>query len=193
MAELKNYHTIRYGTAEGELKFGHITQDNQLSAILLRNGATNNHYITLDSTGEKHRKYGTICRSPGSFQVKAGDNTPKGQPGVYIDAVSGDLILRAASGRVRIEGQNIDIKASGADGKNGVITIDSNEKVLITSQTVNISSSASTKIVSEKTVECIGKAILNLYGGFVDIADGATKIKGSKGGSTNEDQNRSVV
>jgi len=42
-------------------------------------------------------------------------------------------------------------------------------------------------------VECIGKAILNLYGGFVDIADGATKIKGSKGGSKNEDQNRSVV
>ena len=61
---------------------------------MLRNGRAPNHYITLDQTGVPHRKHGTICRSPGSFQVRAGDNTPKGEPGVYVEAVSGDLILR---------------------------------------------------------------------------------------------------
>jgi hypothetical protein len=190
MAELKNYHTIRYGTAEGELKFGHITSDNVLSGVMLRNGGTSNHYITLDSSGKPHRKYGTICRSPGSFQVVAGDNVPKDQFGVYIEAKSGDLIIRAPSGRVRIEGQNIDLKASGGDGKNGVITIDSNEKVLIKSQIIDVNSSASTKIFSENTVNMIGKGIMNIYGGLFDCADGATKLKGSKGGSTNEEQNK---
>ena len=77
MATQQNYHTIRYGTAEGEIKFGHITQDNQTSAVMLRNGHHPTHYITLDQTGAPHRKHGTICRSPGSFQVRAGDNTPK--------------------------------------------------------------------------------------------------------------------
>ena len=190
MAELKNYHTIRYGTAEGELQFGHISMDNVLSAVLLRNGGSLNHYITLDATGEPHRKHGTICRSPGSFQVKAGDNVEDDVPGVYIEAVSGDLVLKAPSGRVRIEGINIDIIASGPDGQNGVVNINGNEKVIIKGQTIDAASKVSTKIFSEKTVDMIGRGILNMYGGLVDVADGATTIKGSLGGSTNEEQNK---
>jgi len=144
----------------------------------------------MDATGEPHRKHGTICRSEGSFQVKAGDNVEDDVPGVYVEAVSGDLVLRAPSGRVRIEGVNIDILANGFDGENGVVNINSNEKVIIKSQTIDVSSKVSTKIFSEKTVEVIGKAILNCYGGFFDCADGATSVKGSLGGSTNEEQNK---
>tara|TARA_R100001443_G_scaffold26486_2_gene39742 strand:- start:924 stop:1499 length:576 start_codon:yes stop_codon:yes gene_type:complete len=190
MAELKNYHTIRYGTAEGEIQFGHITQDNVLSAVLLRNGGSLNHYISMDATGEPHRKHGTICRSPGSFQVKAGDNVEDDVPGVYIEAKSGDLVLRAPSGRVRIEGVNIDIVASGFDGQNGVVNINGNEKVIVKSQTIDVSSKVSTKIFSEKTVDMIGRAILNMYGGLVDVADGATSVKPSLGTSINEVQNK---
>tara|TARA_R110001606_G_scaffold242088_1_gene390043 strand:- start:2661 stop:3242 length:582 start_codon:yes stop_codon:yes gene_type:complete len=193
MAEVKNYHTIRYGQSDGEIKFGHITQDNVLSSVLLRNGKSKNHYITMDSSGAAHRKYGTICRSPGSFQVRAGDNVDEDVPGVYVEAVSGDLVLRAPSGRVRIEGVNIDLIASGADGQNGVITIDANEKILMRAQTIDISSKVSTRLFSEKTVELIGNGILNMYGGLIDAADGATSLIGSKGGSTNEDQNRSII
>jgi len=190
MAELKNYHTIRYGTAEGELQFGHITKDNVLSAVLLRNGGALNHYITLDSTGEDHRTHGTICRSPGSFQVEAGDNVTGDTPGVFIEAVSGDLVLKAPSGRVRIEGANIQLIATGSDGKNGVVDIESNEKVIIKSQIIDVSSKASTKIFSEKTVDVIGRAILDIYGGLVDVADGATSVKPSLGLSTNEVKNK---
>ena len=147
----------------------------------------------MDSTGAPHRKQGTICRSPGSFQIRAGDNVDKDVPGVYVEAVSGDLVLRAPSGRVRIEGVNIDLIASGFDGQNGVITIDANEKVLVRAQTIDISSKVSTRLFSEKTVELIGNGILNMYGGLIDVADGATSLIGSKGGSTNEDQNRSII
>ena len=191
MAAEKCTHTIRYGTAEGELQFGHITMDNVLSGCLLRSGSSLNHYITMDSSGEDHRKHGTICRSPGSFQVEAGENVTGDTPGVYICANSGDLVLKAPSGRVRITGENIDIIASGAGGDNGVVNIEGNEKVLVKSQIVDVSSKASTKIVSEKTVDIIGKAILDIYGGFVDVADGATSIKGSScGPSINEAKNK---
>ena len=191
MSELRNYHTIRYGTAEGEIQFGHITQDNVLSAVLLRNGGSLNHYISMDATGDNHRKHGTICRSEGSFQIKAGDNVEDGSFGVFIEAKSGDLVIRAPSGKVKIEGINVDIIASGADGKNGVVNINGNEKVIVKSQTIDVSSKVSTKIFSEKTVDIIGKAILDIYGGFVDVADGATSIKGSScGPSTNEAKNK---
>ena len=144
MAKEKCTHTIRYGTAEGELQFGHITMDNVLSGCLLRSGSSLNHYISLDSSGEEHRKHGTICRSPGSFQVEAGDNVTGDTPGVFIDAVSGDIILRAPSGRVRIEGVNIQLVATGSDGNNGNVEITANEKVIIKSQIINLSSKVST-------------------------------------------------
>ena len=191
MTKKQNYHTIRYGNKDGELKFGHITENNQLLAFIVRSATHAKHFIAMSSTGEDHLKHGTICRSPGSFQVKAGQNVADGIPAVYIEAESGDLVIKAA-GRVRIEGENIDLRATGGDGKNGVINIDGNEKVVINGKEgVFINSDASVKIISENTVECIGKAILNIYGGLIDCADGATKIKGSKGETyTNEENNR---
>ncbi len=190
MAETQNYHTIGYGNKDGEIKFGHIHNDGVLSSTILRSGYESNHYIALDSTGGPTRKHGTISRSMGSFQIIAGDNVPDEVPGVYIDAVNGDLVLNAKNGRIRILAENIDLIANGPDGKNGVITIDANEKVIVKAPTIDIRSKVSTKIFSEKTVECIGKGILNIYGGLIDCADGATKLKGSKGGSTNEEKNK---
>ena len=186
MGTQKNWHTIRYGTGEGEIKFGHITQDNQTSAVMLRNGFHPTHYITLDQTGAPHRKHGTICRSPGSFQVRAGDNTPDGQPGVYIEAVSGDLVLRSPSGKVRIEGVDVDIIASGYDGATGVINIDANDKIIMRAQTIDAAATASMKLFTDNTLNIIAKGILNCYGGLMDFADGACSLKGSKGGSVNE-------
>lgn len=192
MAELTNYHTIRYGQGDGELKFGHIHQDNVQSAVMVRSGSESLHYITLDATGEDSRKNGTICRSRGAFQVKAGDDVKDEKPGVYLDAVNGDIVLRAPNGRVRIEAINIDLNASGPDNKNGNITLTANEKIILDAQAIDVSSKVSTKIFSENTVEVIGNNICNIYGGFVDIADGATSVKGSKGGSSNEDRARSL-
>ena len=193
MAKPENYDSCRYGTNDAEIKFGHIHQDNNMAAFIVRSGHDPLHYIAMDATGEPHRKHGTICRSPGSFQVKAGDNVDKDIPGVYIDAVSGDLVLKSSSGRVRIEGVNVDIIATGGNGKNGNIILDSNEKIILDTKVVDIKGTASCKIFSENIVTIIGNSILDLDGGFVDIADGATKIKGSKGGSSNEDRNRRIL
>jgi len=190
MSRKENYNIIRYGNKDGELKFGHITENNQLLAFIVRSGRHSKHYIAMSSTGDDHLKHGTICRSPGSFQIKSGKNVSEGKPGVYIEAESGDLVIKA-SGRVRIEGEDVDIRATGGDGKSGVINIDANEKVIVNGKEgIFINSDSSVKIISENTVECIGKGILNIYGGLIDCADGATKINGSKGGSKNEENNR---
>lgn len=190
----QNYNTIRYGNSDGELKFGHIHDDNKISAFIVRSGRESNHYITMESEGEPHRKHGTICRSTGAFQIKAGDNVKssgiKENIGVYIEAVDGDIVLNAGNGRIRLIGENIDFVARGGDGQNGVISIDANEKVIVNSPIVSINSKVSTKMVSDGRIDVIGKAILNIYGGLVDCADGATSVVGSKGGSVNEANNK---
>ena len=64
MAKKQNPYRIRYGTADGEIKFGHLTADNEISAVMIRDNyePEGKHYISLDRTGDAHRAYGTICR-----------------------------------------------------------------------------------------------------------------------------------
>ncbi len=194
MSQTKDHHVIRYGNRNGEEKFGHIWPDNNQSAALLRSGKNEKHYISLEQSGESHRKHGTICRSPGAFQVKAGDNcTKKGEKGVFVDAVSGDIVLNALKGNVVILARNIRLQTTAEGNENGSIEMYANEKILLDAQTIDVSSKVSTKIFSEKSVECVGKAVLNIYGGMVDCADGATEVNGSKLPSSNESKNKSIV
>lgn len=195
MSQKKDCHVIRYGNYNGEIKFGHIWPDNNQSSVLLRSGKSEKHYISLDSSGDEHRKHGTICRSPGSFQVQSGDNLNRDdEPAIFFDAKSGNIVLNAANGNVEIRGENVIIQSTGSGNQNGSIILDANEKIIAKAQTIDINSKISTKIFSEKSVECIGKAVLNIYGGMIDCADGATEINGSKGtSSSNEEKNRATV
>ena len=186
MGQKKDRYNIRYGTHHGEIRFGHIHDDNVQSGVMLRTGPDGGrHYMQMDVDGstEGGRKGGTINRCPGTYQVIAGTDVSKENPGIFFEAESGDIVINAPKGRVRIAAENIDIRASGTGAEKGVIIIDGKEKVIIKSQNIDIDGKVSTKIFSEKTVEVVGKAILNCYGGLIDFADGATKIKGSKGGT----------
>lgn len=210
----KNHHQIRYGTKDGEIQFGHLHDDNNLSSSMLRNGHNDNHYISLDASGPQHRKDSTMCMSPGSFQVIAGNNPlidgyaleegsdgiglsipglgdkdKPGVPAIFLDAENGDVVIRAPNGRIRIEAIDVHVKASGSNNGRGVLTLEGNEKIIAISQHIELDAKVSARIFSEKTVDIIGNGILDIYGGLVDIADGATKIKGSKGISTNEIKN----
>ena len=181
MSQNKNYHTIRYGTAEGEIKFGHVHTDNVNSAVMLRSGHTFQHYMTMDGPGgEDFRTHSTTFRGPGSFQVKHGEGVPDEQPGIYLDAVNGDIVIRAANGRIRMEALDVDIRATGA-GDRGNIVLDANDKVIMNAQTISCNAKVAARFFSEKTVEVVGNNVLNMYGGFVDMADGSSTAVAGKG------------
>ena len=190
MAERKNWHQVRYGTAEGEIKFGHLHDDNEQSAFHCKEFRSKNHYITLDQTGGPNRKHGTICKSPGHSKLSSICCSNRHSwhyvgcrkwrhcdKGTEWENSDGSFI-------------NVDILAIGGDGSNGNVQIEANEKVLVKTKAFDVQSKVSTKIFSEKTVDVIGNSICNLYGGILDCADGSTKVIGSKTPSTNEEQNR---
>lgn len=178
MAQKKNYHTIRYGNSNGEIKFGHIHKDNVLSAAMIRSGADYRHYITMDS--DDKRPGWTTIRCPGVFNLRCGDS-PSGEMAMYFEAVNGDITFNAPRGRIRFAAENIDLVARGGDNKNGVITIDGNEKVLIKSAgNVTVEATGVARFFSSGTVKVIGDSILELYGGLIESTDGATKKKKSK-------------
>ena len=184
MSQNKNYHKIRYGTAEGEIKFGHVHTDNVRSAVMLRSGHTYEHYMTMDGPGgKKFRKHSTNFRGPGSFQVKHGKGVPDNEPGIFLDAESGDVIIRASNGRIRLEALDIDIIATGGNDEKlprGNIQISATDKVITTGNIIDCKAVVAAKFFSNKSVEVCGEGVLNMYGGLTEWCDGSTAVVGSK-------------
>ncbi len=207
MAKKKNFHTYYIGTEHGRLSFGEVRESNEIAACMLQSGPDGGrHYIVMDETGnaEQGTKGSTRSICPGTFTVKAGkdivnyaegNSNPRNIPAIWYEAENGDIIIKAPRGRIKLEAESIELTAQGIDGKSGNILMEADDKIALNAQIVDVKSKVSTKIFSEKTVDMIGKGIMNIYGGLTDFADRTTKgSKPSKtcGGpkSTNEERNK---
>ena len=175
----------RIKTSKGEFKTGHIHEDGTEAACIIQSGSNANHYISLDSSGgTKHRNNGTMCISPGSFQVQAGRSTSNKDPGIFFEAENGDIIIRSKSGKIVLDAVNIEIHAKGGfDSSNGNVTINANESIMMNAQKINIESNIITSIVSENTIEITSKSVLNCYGTLIEFAEGGSTLVGPLFGS----------
>jgi len=184
MTTKKNPYTKNISNADAQIKLGHVTADNEIEAALIRSGYFYDHYISFGATGDSHRKGGTLCKSPGSFQVKAGTKVSGSDNGVFIKAENGNIHISAPSGNLILDAKNILIKATGESDSTGHVTVEGNNTVKIQGkgEGVDINGNSSVKIASDKQVDVIGKTILNLYGNVMDCADGSSSgVTGAPG------------
>ena len=207
MSKKENKHPYVAGTEHGYISFGEInTYANEIEACKLQSGPDGGrHYITMQETGDKEMgsKGSTSIVCPGTLTALTGkdivnypegSDTPRDIPAIFYEAENGDIVLTAPRGKIKIAAEAIELIAKGSDGRTGVINLNADDKIILDSQIVDIQSKVSTKIFSEKTVDMIGKGIMNVYGGLVDFADRTSKGKPSKtcGGavSINEERNK---
>jgi hypothetical protein len=190
MAKPIIHNPLKVGNDYGHVKFGHINPNNTYAGVLLRNGdpgKPSEHYTMFMSSGQMNG--GTINRCPGVYQIHCGE-TPVTDTSFIVRASSGDIVLQAPLGRVRIEAQNIDLIANGKNNKNGFINIESNEKINIRSKNIEINGDSVCKFLSSGVCEIVGNGALNLFGGLIDCADSCTTLKPSKGVSLFEAQQK---
>jgi len=194
-----NWFPYVLGNRHGRLSFGSYRESNQRAGVLIQSGRdAGRHYTVMQSTGDadKGSKGSTTSICPGTHTVKAGKDivnytipstTPNNIPAIFYEAENGDIVLTAPHGNVKISAENIELIATGIDGKSGVISLTSNEKINLKSQMIDINSGVSTKIFSESTVDIIGKGILNVYAGLADFADQTTKDLGRYASKLSDD------
>ena len=209
MSQKENKHPFQLRTAYGCIGIGVVnTYSNEIDAFKISNGPdAGRHYIRGQETGSKDdgSKGSTHIVCPGALTALTGKDIvnypidpetgkpseiPRDIPAIYYEAENGDIILTAPRGKIKIAAEAIEIIAKGSDGRTGVVNINADDKILLDAQTIDIQSKVSTKIFSEKTVDMIGKGIMNVYGGLVDFADRTTKGKPSKFPSINEERNK---
>ena len=170
MAKKENLHPYSAGTEHGTISFGKVnTESNEISACLLESGPDGGrHYVKMQETGSKEdgSKGSTKIICPGTLSGIAGKDIvnyppgaeqPRDIPAIYYEAVHGDIILTAPRGKVKIAAEAIELVATGTDGRTGVINLNSDDKINLRSQSIDINGTVSTKLFSEKTVEIIGK------------------------------------
>ena len=145
----KNNESKDIRTKDGNLKFGHIHEDEVISSIMMQ-GQNALDYITIDQTGKRQ---GWIWnRSRGRYQVITGDNIPEDQPAIYISSAGGDgmspgNIEFVTKGTFKICAENIEFIASGSDNSSGNITLQGNQNIKLDGgKAISIDSKESTSI-----------------------------------------------
>jgi hypothetical protein len=177
----ENYHTIRYGNKDGELKFGHLHNDEVKSAFLVRSGTDPLHYITLESDGNREGQ--TINRCTSTYQIKCGDNVNGDAPAFIVEALNGDIVLMAKNGNIRMEAsKDILIKASGSDNTTGNINIEANERVNILAKEVNINGKQAARFITSGIGEITCKTALNIQAAACSAASAVSKGNPTKFG-----------
>lgn len=140
MAKSQNLETKDIRTKDGNLRFGHIHKDQGKSSVMLQ-GQGGLEYISLEQVGERTGWIWSRCR--GRYQITCGDNIPEGDVAFLLNTSGGSGTSKGnieirTKGTFKVEAENIQLIARGTDNANGLITLQSNEKILLDSKQINI-------------------------------------------------------
>ena len=157
MAEKCNYWAQEIGTQNGVIKFGAMSPDGDVTASVQIVGVDGRHFITMEEDG--NRRYWTTMNAPGAFQINAGEDLAVNNPdaegrknkvnqnAIFINAENGDVTIRARNGKLRLEGLDIEMVATG-NAPEGVLWARANETLKLDSKNITVDGKQSVKIVS---------------------------------------------
>lgn len=151
MAKSKNNETKDIRTKDGNLKFGHIHDDQVISSVMIQ-GQESEEFVTIDQTGA--RRCWVWNRSKGRFQVISGDEVAADQVAIYISSAGGNgqapgNIEMFSKGTIKIQAENIELIATGSANDSGNISLQGNQNIRLEGgKEINIDSKESTSITA---------------------------------------------
>tara|TARA_Y100001973_G_C5141224_1_gene303034 strand:- start:239 stop:802 length:564 start_codon:yes stop_codon:yes gene_type:complete len=177
MAEKKNYWTQIIGAMNGFLSFGGLSPFKDVTSSFNVTGIDGRHFITMDEDGA--REGWTTINAPGSIQCNAGEDLTKGQNGIFLNSENGDIIIRARDGKIRLQGTDIEINATGnktEDGEKteGIVWIDANETIKLDAKNITVDGKVATKILSTGVLTLDGKLGMQILSPIIHGATCAT-------------------
>ena len=194
MSEKKNIDAIKYGNKDGQIEFGHLhlansggTESDVTSSVMLQ-GSDSRHYMTMDKDGK--REGWTLNRCPGVYGIKCATDIPQNEVGFFLMADSGDIVIRAPKGRIRMSALDIDIRADGPDSTRGTINIDSNQSVNVKTGTFDLNASTGVRLFTPKSMNIIANTSMGLVSNFINGLTAASKNKSNKSAPDSQSTDR---
>ena len=153
-----NFWAQEIGTQNGVIKFGALSPTGDVTASVQIVGLDGRHFIAMEEDGK--RKQWTTMNAPGAFNINAGEDLlVVGEGGgngrknkveqncIFMNAENGDVTIRARNGKIRLEGLDIEMVATG-NSPDGTCWIRANENIKLDTKNLTIDGKQSFKIMS---------------------------------------------
>lgn len=171
-----NPEVLRKGNNNGEIIFGYLFDNKLLSSVMVRNTNKEKHYISLDNEGTFEGWIRNRC--PGTYGIKCGDKVKKDDWGFVVDCLNGDVIIKAPTGKIILEGVDIQLKATGGSNDTGNISINAPNNInLVSGKNITGSASAAISFISSGICKVQGKTELELSGSNVEVLESSGSVE----------------
>ena len=163
MSEKKNFWNQVISAMNGSITFGKLSPEGDVTSSVAIEARDGRHFMCFDEDGQ--RTGYTLMSAPGATFIETGDDLTQQQQAVMILSKNGDITLKAANGKIKLEALDIELMAKGA---NGQIRANANETLLLESKNVTIDGKKSVKINSIGLLECTGKLGMQLISPLIE-------------------------
>ena len=145
MSEKKNFWNQVWSAMNGSITFGKLSPKGDVTSSVAIEARDGRHFMCFDEDGD--RTGGTSLSSPGGTWITTGDDLTREQQAVMILAKNGDITIKAANGKIKLEALDIELIANG-NAPHGVLWAKAEEALKLDSKNVTIDGKQSCKIMT---------------------------------------------
>tara|TARA_Y100001970_G_C14158035_1_gene816764 strand:- start:1062 stop:1607 length:546 start_codon:yes stop_codon:yes gene_type:complete len=172
MSEKKNFWTQTLSAMNGKLSFGAISFFKDVLSSVRLQALDGRHFLAMEEDGQ--RKGWTTINSPGATQINSGEDLTKEDDCIFVNAENGNIVIKARDGKVRIEGTDIELCATG-NTPEGRFWLNANESIQMDSKNILIKSKQGMSIISTGSLTLDGRLGMQILAPIIHGATCATK------------------
>ena len=145
MSAKKNFWNQVWSAMNGSITFGKLSPKGDVTSSVAIEARDGRHFMCFDENGD--RTGYTSLSSPGATFITTGDDLTQQQQAVMILAKNGDITLKAANGKIKLEALDIELIANG-NAPHGVLWGNATETLKLDSKNVTIDGKQSCKVMT---------------------------------------------
>ena len=175
MSEKKNFWNQVWSAMNGAITFGKLSPKGDVTSSVHIQARDGRHFMCFDEDGP--RTGYTLLNSPGSTFIHSGEDLKQQQQAVMILSKNGDITLKAANGKIKLEALDIELIANG-NAPHGVLWGNATETLKLDSKNVTIDGKQSCKVMTTGLMSLRGNLGMQMLSPLIEgVSAAVSKLK----------------
>ena len=175
MSEKKNFWNQVISAMNGSITFGKLSPEGDVTSSVAIEARDGRHFMCFDEDGP--RTGYTLMSAPGSTFIHSGEDLTQEQIGVMILSKNGDITLKAANGKIKLEALDIELIANG-NAPHGVLWGNATETLKLDSKNVTIDGKQSCKVMTTGLMSLRGNLGMQMLSPLIEgVSAAVSKLK----------------
>ena len=175
MSEKKNFWSQVWSAMNGAITFGKLSPKGDVTSSVHIQALDGRHFMSFDEDGP--RTGYTLLNSPGSTFIHSGEDLKQQQQAVMILSKNGDITLKAANGKIKLEALDIELIANG-NAPHGVLWGNATETLKLDSKNVTIDGKQSCKVMTTGLMSLRGNLGMQMLSPLIEgVSAAVSKLK----------------